>query len=251
MHFWLHHGDQRFALPEGESVIGRSREADIVLRDKLVSRRHARLEVRENQVTVEDLSSGNGVFVNGSQITGATPIRPGDSLFVGRNRMELGVGSEPPAANPRRGPQVADDGISTRRQDALDLLGGIAEHALELGRLDQAEATLAAYLNHFLQNASTTGEIFGNPEKAAAYALRLAEATSKGDWIDYVFQLYTVLGRPLPDELIEKLERLLPKVQNANAAGLAQYVAALRAVEQRFAPVEQARLARLDELRRR
>jgi predicted component of type VI protein secretion system len=253
MFFWLQHGDVRYDLGEGQCVIGRSRDADVMLKDKLVSRRHARILRQADEVTIEDLSSGNGVFVNGRQILGPTPLKPGDTLFVGRNRLELGSGSHPPDAA-ERGPRrsIADDEAqSTRRQDALDLLGGLAESALRLGRLEQAEATLATYLNNFLQNARSPDALASlNSEKAAEYALRLAEATRKGSWIDYVCQLYTLVGRPLPDKLIDTLERVLVGVHPENAGAIPQYVAALRAIEPRFDEDELRRLERLAALAR-
>ena len=246
MFFWLQHGDVRYDLAEGQCVIGRSGDADVMLKDKLVSRRHARILRAGDEVTIEDLSSGNGVFVNGRQIHGPTALRPGDTLFVGRNRLELGSGSQPPQiAKPGRS-IAEDDPQSTRRQDALDLLGGLAESALQLGRLEQAEATLATYLNNFLQNARSPDALASlNPEKAADYALRLAEATGKGSWIDYVCQLYTLVGRPLPTKLIDTLERVLVAVKPENPGAILQYVAALRAIEPRFDEDELSRLVRL------
>jgi len=248
MFFWLQHGDIRYDLVEGQCVIGRSREADVVLKDKLVSRQHARVIRRGDEVTIEDLSSGNGVFVNGQQIHALTALRPGDAVFVGRNRLELGSGDQPPGAaeHGARRSTADDDAQSTRRQDALDLLGGIAESALRLGRLEQAEATLATYLNNFLQNARSPEALASlNPEKAAEYALRLAEATRKGSWIDYVCQLYTLVGRPLPTKLVDTLERVLVGVRPENPGAIPQYVAALRAIEPRFDEDELGRLARL------
>lgn len=251
MFFWLQHGDVHYALSEGQCVIGRSREADVVLRDKLVSRRHARILRQGNELTIEDLSSGNGVFVNGAQIHGPTPLRPGDTLFLGRNRLELGAGDHPPGvagSGPPR-PASEDDALSTRREDALDLLGGVAESALQLGRLEQAEATLGTYLHKFLQNARSADALASaNPAKAAQYALRLAEATRNGSWIDYVCQLYTLVGLPLPLKLIDTLERVLVRVRPENPSAIPQYVAALRAIERRFDADELARLARLAEL---
>ncbi len=66
------------------AVIGRSRDADIVLADPNVSRRHA--EVRpggRGEWTVRDLGSTNGVKVNGRLIDGEMPLQPGDRLALG------------------------------------------------------------------------------------------------------------------------------------------------------------------------
>ena len=59
-----------FPLPdEGEIVIGRSSELDMVLVEDMVSRRHAKISVQDGDIFLEDLGSTNGSFVNGEKIT--------------------------------------------------------------------------------------------------------------------------------------------------------------------------------------
>jgi hypothetical protein len=255
MSFWLRQGEQRFELTERDVVVGRGREADIVLKDRLVSRRHASFTLRQNEVIVEDLGSGNGVFVNGRRIQAATALRPGDIIFVGRNRLEIGMGeaSSPPSVAEHRSVRPRDPESefpsSTQRQDALDLLGAMAEHALSRGRLEQAESTLADYLTNFLSLVTSAGAApFGNPEKAAWWALRLAETTGKASWIDYVYELYAALGRLLPDPLVDQLAKLLRRLQPGDPAALAKYIAALRAGEPELDNHDRMRLARIASL---
>lgn len=51
-------------------IIGRDAGNQIIINDKLVSRHHAQLTVSENgEVTIKDLGSSNGTFVNGNRIT--------------------------------------------------------------------------------------------------------------------------------------------------------------------------------------
>jgi diguanylate cyclase (GGDEF)-like protein len=73
---------QTYHIEAHEVVIGRSTEADIRLDDAGISRRHARLRVREGNVTLEDLESANGTFVNGSRIREAA-LRDGDNVHLG------------------------------------------------------------------------------------------------------------------------------------------------------------------------
>lgn len=65
-------------------VLGRSTlQADLAFNGPGVSRAHARVEVGpENTVTLVDLNSTNGLFVNGERVTEAT-LRPGDSVGLG------------------------------------------------------------------------------------------------------------------------------------------------------------------------
>jgi FHA domain len=57
--------------------------------DGLVSRMHARISVRDDQVVVEDLHSTNGVYVNGARITHSALLREGDRLLLGTTEISL------------------------------------------------------------------------------------------------------------------------------------------------------------------
>jgi pSer/pThr/pTyr-binding forkhead associated (FHA) protein len=48
-----------------------------------VSRRHARITVRDDAATVEDLGSTNGTFVNGKRLTGAVKLSAGMTVTFG------------------------------------------------------------------------------------------------------------------------------------------------------------------------
>jgi hypothetical protein len=84
--------DRRQALLVGEGrrnvlsgshvVVGRSREADIVLADPNVSRRHAELRRDESGWHVMDLGSTNGIKVNGQRVNQAE-LSPGDRITIG------------------------------------------------------------------------------------------------------------------------------------------------------------------------
>lgn len=63
--------------------IGRSEECEVYFEDSLVSRRHARIVLRGAGVTIEDLESRNGVWVNGRRIEGSERLVHGDRVRVG------------------------------------------------------------------------------------------------------------------------------------------------------------------------
>jgi len=73
-------------LGSGGAVLGRSREADIVLDDANVSRRHAEVRPSGGSWIVRDLGSTNGVKVNGRRIQGPQSLKPGDVLELGTSR---------------------------------------------------------------------------------------------------------------------------------------------------------------------
>ena len=84
---------QMFFLPEGDTLVGRSRICNLVLRDPSASRRHARFEVREGRCFVEDLGSSTGTYKNGNLITSAE-LRVGDVVSLGQ--MQFAVGEAVP-----------------------------------------------------------------------------------------------------------------------------------------------------------
>jgi len=69
-------------LAEGVSMVGRDSAAEIHLDSPIVSRLHARMMRQGNTVTVDDLDSANGTFLNGRRVA-RTEVAPGDVLVVG------------------------------------------------------------------------------------------------------------------------------------------------------------------------
>jgi diguanylate cyclase (GGDEF)-like protein len=70
-------------LAQSSTLIGRAADADIVVDDEGVSRRHAKLIRFENGVVLlKDLGSTNGTFVNGKQVK-THPLADGDRVQVG------------------------------------------------------------------------------------------------------------------------------------------------------------------------
>lgn len=74
-------------LLNGEiTVIGRGSEADIVVDDSGVSRKHLELRRQGDKVIATDLSSTNGSYVEGNRITSAT-LLDGNTLTIGRTKI--------------------------------------------------------------------------------------------------------------------------------------------------------------------
>lgn len=63
-------------------VIGRDETCNIVLPDRLVSRRHTRIFWRDDGYYAEDLNSKNGTHVNGEEATGPMPLEDGDEVQI-------------------------------------------------------------------------------------------------------------------------------------------------------------------------
>ncbi|WP_375771861.1 DUF4388 domain-containing protein [Archangium gephyra] len=70
-------------------VIGRSSELDMVLVEDMVSRKHARIMVNgTGAISIEDLGSTNGTFVNGEKVKQAT-LKEGDRILIGTSILKL------------------------------------------------------------------------------------------------------------------------------------------------------------------
>ncbi len=81
--------------PGREIVIGRQSDLDLVLAEEMVSRKHARIMVRGDEVTLQDLGSTNGTFVNGQRVKRAR-LSEGDRVLIGSSLLKL-VLAEPGA----------------------------------------------------------------------------------------------------------------------------------------------------------
>ena len=74
---------------EKQIVIGRSSELDMVLVEDMVSRKHARIQVNGvGLISIEDLGSTNGTFVNGEKVKQAT-LKEGDRILIGTSILKL------------------------------------------------------------------------------------------------------------------------------------------------------------------
>lgn len=76
-------GGRVFPLHEGENVLGRDADADVQIDDTTVSRKHAVITIREDAVTLEDLASKNGTFLDSVKLTGPTSIHDGQTFVLG------------------------------------------------------------------------------------------------------------------------------------------------------------------------
>jgi DNA-binding winged helix-turn-helix (wHTH) protein len=88
---------ESLAVPAGESVIGRDRACAIHMDADSVSRHHARLNATEDVVSIEDLGSKNGTWVDGERIHGSVPLTDGTCFRLGSEtvRFELTIGERP------------------------------------------------------------------------------------------------------------------------------------------------------------
>jgi predicted DCC family thiol-disulfide oxidoreductase YuxK len=284
----LHYRTGIAPLLKTETTIGRSASCDVVLDSALVSRRHARILMSDAGLFIEDLGSRNGIIVNGTLVRGSARLSVGDRLRIGPEILELheqsedGTGesmieprralddrkatlsSEPPGARlhtrlsspaPSNMIPSADDAEpeddATRRADILELLSNTVDKSFAYGKGQEAERLLSGHLTARLQQARR-GSILP-PEmvtRAARYAVRLAAATEKASWLDYVVSLYTALAQPLPLPIVDEMYSLVRKVRGIDRGLLREYVSVLRTNAERYTPEERFALQRVEGLER-
>jgi pSer/pThr/pTyr-binding forkhead associated (FHA) protein len=76
-------------LIRDEITIGRKEGNTIRLTERNVSRKHAKLVKSNGAVFIEDLTSYNGIKVNGERIAGRAPINEGDRIQIGDYQLAL------------------------------------------------------------------------------------------------------------------------------------------------------------------
>lgn len=137
------------ALEDGaDEILGRGADSSIRIADPRLGRRHARIRCEKGQITVEDLESPSGLFVNGLRAIGATRVQRGDEVRFGGLRFRVDELSAATVDSPNE-PRAAFERIGYQLGDLLG--GGLfsrtvrARHAdrevvLKIARYDGDEA---------------------------------------------------------------------------------------------------------------
>jgi 3',5'-cyclic-nucleotide phosphodiesterase len=112
-------GDRSFDLKSASTLVGRTSDNDIQIKNDSVSRKHMKISRKGDKFLIEDLKSQNGTWVNGEK------IKPGDQyeveegipIFIGNVLTSLGK-------------EYSDDGMTIRYQ--IDLLEKTGEYGQNL-----------------------------------------------------------------------------------------------------------------------
>jgi pSer/pThr/pTyr-binding forkhead associated (FHA) protein len=85
-------------LKKEKFLIGRAKECALRAGSEAISRRHCAIVRASGRVTVRDLGSRNGTFVNDERIEKEVPLSVGDELRVGPLKFRIAAMSSAPAA---------------------------------------------------------------------------------------------------------------------------------------------------------
>jgi pSer/pThr/pTyr-binding forkhead associated (FHA) protein len=116
-----------FPLPaSSEIVVGRSSDLDMVLVEDMVSRRHAKISVNGDTVTIQDLGSTNGTFVNGERVEKMT-LTDGDRVLIGTSIIKLVTTDGPPAPASQPRKRLEEVAAGRRTNQVRSMSGAIDE----------------------------------------------------------------------------------------------------------------------------
>ena len=117
-------GERRdFPLNAAANVIGRKSDCALRIPTADVSRRHCEIKLLDKEITVRDLGSANGTYVNGTRIA-ETTLKAGDELAVGPVKFFVQVNGKPAEFEPPDPsvPGSADSDVLPLGEDDLFLL---------------------------------------------------------------------------------------------------------------------------------
>lgn len=112
-------------VPEKQIVVGRSSDLDMVLVEDMVSRKHARIALQQDQIWIEDLGSTNGTFVNGEKIKRAR-LKEGDRVLIGTSILKV-IAAEAQVDGAAPVPQKNYTDYAEKRPTTKSMSGSIDE----------------------------------------------------------------------------------------------------------------------------
>jgi hypothetical protein len=86
--------DKKQWLLDDEIIIGRDADCDLVIDDRQVSRKHARIYQSQGSVFLEDLHSKNGTYINHRKIEKTTQLYEGDLIQIALTQEFLFISSD-------------------------------------------------------------------------------------------------------------------------------------------------------------
>jgi len=101
---------KKLGLDRELTVVGRRRDCNLCIPSSEVSRRHCLLHFQDGYLTVEDLKSINGTYLNDQAVTDKSVVYPGDRLGIGPVHFTVKYELSASARERLQLPQEADGG---------------------------------------------------------------------------------------------------------------------------------------------
>ncbi len=231
---------QEVDLAAGMTLLGRSPDCAVTIEDPLVSREHARITIRGDAATFEDLGSRNGSRINGVPVRQATPLKDGDRLRIGTQELVFCK-----FASDRSGPSNRRTGFMTycarcklpypeemgacphcgsleRLEEEATLTGAkaaddstwalllatdVLERAVANGRHADAERILRRSANALGETIAAKAAVDEEQlRKLAVVAAKYARVQSSSQWACWLLGVFDSLERVPPVEAVSELQ---------------------------------------------
>jgi len=265
-------GDADLAITEGNVLIGRNDDCDIIFPDPLVSRRHARIIVSAEDVLVEDLLSANGVYVNGARVDRVQALHDGDRVLIATREISVfdpqrsGSAASPRGIDNRAPPRKLDPLIprvptpaitSTAPPNAIPsgptqkavpflLLGKMVDKFIAAGRVADAERVVHDHMMRVLDGARAALVVPQEVcDSAGEQAMKLAQASRNGRWVNYAVELHMRAHRVMSENVTLGMFAALAAVPSVDVRLFRHYVDLLRGMAPGLTRVEAERVNRL------
>ena len=124
---------ESYSLRAGETIIGRSSDADLQLKHPEISRQHCRLHWDGGTIcTVEDLASRWGTKLNGAALSREvrSPLQPGDQLNIGPVLVYFSYGAPPSGASGAMAISLPVEATLDRRTSPAQGAGALSSPSL-------------------------------------------------------------------------------------------------------------------------
>ncbi len=191
----IRHEGQVYQLAQRQTLVGRSRRCTIVLNSRLASREHCVLELSGAALTLIELGSKNGTWVNGERVTRRRQLATGDEIRIGSDHLEVienarTAEGQPPRRNVEtqrmaRKPseeQFEDDSTATvDHASVLDLAEVLLETASGAEQRPQTTRVILAAVDELLDHAGLTQPYLGVTEE---HRLRVIADRVQSWWPD-------------------------------------------------------------------
>jgi pSer/pThr/pTyr-binding forkhead associated (FHA) protein len=122
---------REIAIGRDEFLIGRGGDCDLRVHDNAISRHHCLIRLREQEVTITDLGSANGTFVNGARVLSQIALHTRDEIQIGPSLYLVDLGDDPEWAENQLGiepnPKSTTLRMSPQERAKKLNLGGQAE----------------------------------------------------------------------------------------------------------------------------
>lgn len=194
-----------YSFEDGEFVLGRSQQADIVLPADNVSRRHARLFVQDGRCFIEDLGAANGVWMSGQRLTQPTEVPRSSQVRIGDFYLHM-EGAAPQAPDSesiwgRLVPLRGSIGVLTELTQPTILVGRGKDCAVSLQDVSvsriHAKISLQADGRVLVEDLRSSNGTFIGERRVEQAELRHGDRVRFGT-VGFALQL---AGQPMPDRI--------------------------------------------------